>query len=395
MKNIALYLEDPPTRDGVVSTGLSRVNRHVIAALGERLVLTVLSDLRLRNAVRMVDLDQAVAHKHMWALRLAPVRPWSIDAWRRAAGMYVSLSSTQLKAVANAQKSAEINVLMVPVGTDVGAISRGLQIGDALRVPVMVYMVDDPIADAALRGRLWSKAQVDALSSVLRSCSRVFAITPGLARVLGDRHGVEATCLPLPYVPAATMPSDAHATSDVVFIGNTSHFYRDGLVDCAEAIGRLRHQGLPVRLVCTLGGEFVEGLRKRWGDDTIAVVPCPTDADLARCLSGALAAFAPYSFAEKFGDMVRTSYPSKLTEYLAHSARIIVQAPRDSSAAVLLAAHGLPTLLNCPGPDPLADVIAELFTKRPDCRYQYRHWLCNYHDPNRFVTALIKGARQE
>jgi hypothetical protein len=70
--------------------------------------------------------------------------------------------------------------------------------------------------------------------------------------------------------------------------------------------------------------------------------------------------FLPLAFASPYPEIIRTSSPTKLGEYLCAGRPILVHAPSDSHLAQFARERGFGVVVDQPGPELLVDAILEI-----------------------------------
>lgn len=342
MGRLLLYTEDPPLRDGLVATGLSRVNRHIVRSLASDLAGSVLGSLSIRRGIVAADLDPLIADSLEWAVQINSPKARIAEITRRAIHLTTRISAPRMAAIRSRFQGMS-DLILTPVGTNVAPLRRALQVGESLGVPVLPYLVDDPVANAKIGGQN-AELVNRSLRQSLANCLPALCVSEGLAQEYSTAGRLELGVAPLPFESTCPSSREAERCADIVFIGNASHFYQDGLLDCAAALSSMTNPLRRSRLVCTIGGAFIEKLRELY-PSVVEVRSCDSDEDLRTLIASAACAFVPYSFDSQFRPMVTTSYPSKMLECLASARRILVYAPEDSTVAIEAGDIGFETLL--------------------------------------------------
>lgn len=387
---VLLYFEDPPTRDGVVSAGLSRVNRHVVSALGGAFAGGICISTSIRRPLHDDDLQPEFREKALWGFRLRLAPDSLLPAILKFTGRAFSLPSRAVKGLQQ-QLMGRGDLLLATIGTDIGALSRALAVAKSLGVPVVAYLVDDATANSVIARKPINAGDERDFQRALLECKAVFCITKGLAEATEARYGVRTTFVNLPFVAPPVSPVGAR-TNQIVFIGSTSHFYQDGLAECAESVANLRRKGFNISLTFTMKSPFAAGLAQAFGPDSIEFQPCGTDEDLRKLLAQAAACFMPYSFHERFRQMVKSSFPSKMTEYLAAASHIITYAPAYATSTLSMKDSNLDTVITEHSRTRLEGAIEKAVNYRKDFSASYRSALHHEHNPARFAQQVFAAA---
>jgi hypothetical protein len=329
--NFILYTEDPPMKDGVVSTGLARVNKHILDALEDSLYATATSHLQLRITLNENFLEPNFVNKCKLIYNCRNAQSLIPHLWRKFFGLKIVIPRRYINKLINNSREHMINVVLVPVGVDFTIIKRANQLAKALNLELYIYLVDEPYENSVLNEKIINRKEY---VRSLKLATKIFSITDGLVNYLELNYQIKSTKLNLPFKDRSTqnIKKINQNYNKIVFIGNTSHFYQDGLIDCAESIALLQNFSPNLKLICTIRTDFIQTLQMRYGE-IVKVERCETNEELKEMLSSALATFVPYSFDSKYMAMEQTSFPSKIIEYMAYSKNIVFYGPKYSSPA--------------------------------------------------------------
>jgi hypothetical protein len=383
-----LYTEDPPVKNGIVSTGLSRVNSHIARAIGNDLLWVLIGDVSIRRSFDLKNVDDFISDKSTLIIK----KGFSM------VGLFVYLSkifrlhlpipqfSVSVKSIS---EISEADAVLAPIGTDVNALYRAHFVAKKLGLPLYIYLVDEPISAASLISKPLSTKAISKLGRYIASSEKIFCITEGLAELVENQFSVPAIPLALPFETdiRSHMAAQRNPTT-VVFIGNTSHFYQQGIVDCIIALDELRDEGTQLKFVFTIENDFTKRLLEQHGNEVISIRACPNNIDLANLLSEALVAFVSYSFEEKYVDMVKTSFPSKLMEYFAYADRIFLYAPEYSAAATVVKKYDLKLFLSERSINKLKNILLEISTSKINYRNEYLSYLNLNHNYCNFLSKI-------
>lgn len=380
MKIIA-YAEDFPAAEHVVSHGLSRVNGRLLDCLRPEL------DALLANRCGYwwQDADLATGLKKV---RQPP-------AWLRRMNRFLSdhapgfFPESEL-IIAWARMRGGLQKgdwLFCPCGSQPEPAIRAGLLARKLNLKLALYLVDHFEAAHRLRyGSEIPEALLHQTHEVLGQADAVFTITRELAEHIQPHCRIEPTVLPLPY-PQTNPALSNQLRKQILFVGNASHFYLDGLCDLVEAL-----ESLPTKdkatLRITLGkrDQLPPALRD---SSLVETGPNGGSEELGGEIAGSVFCYLPYSFDPKFREMVTTSFPSKLLDYLAHAKSILCYAPEDSTSARYFAHHGLETALTIRDGNKLKAVISRLIQKTSDCSDSYRKALLS-HDPRTIRNTILE-----
>ena len=383
-KSIAFLADDPPIREDVHGWGLSRVNGRFIEALRDHLSVIACGSSGLYS---LDDLPQD---------QRSITTMWGAQTRARRLGKRIFKSAyddeadftRSLPTIARRIRDSRTDVVFSPCGIDPKALRHLVAVKDACRIPVAAYLVDDFLDGATLSGN--REAHGLAVSRVpdwLRRIDKLFVISQGLQERVWDLYSLESTVLPLPYVTP-----DAAATTavkdQIIFVGNLSHFYIDGLRDLADALDDLRRDGIAMKLRLTMPS--AEMARDALGArDSIECRQCPGPDALRDEIASSVAAFAPYSFDDRYSVMVATSFPSKMLDYLSAARSVVSYGPAYSTSARYFSHHGLESSITDRDPQRLKASILDSRQASHGHGADYRRVLQSQHSPARIADQIV------
>jgi glycosyltransferase involved in cell wall biosynthesis len=378
---IIAYLEDFPVRDDALGFGLSRVTGILLDCLGPRLAGVVIHDNKpWWDDQKIHPAAAARAFSPRWMRRLAK----GLGGGRFAPSLHALWARTT--------GTRRGDLTFAVCGADPATPVRAAAFARRLGTPLALYLVDNFFAATELSTNQPIDSPVrERTREALRSARHVFAITPGLADWLRKETGGSATVLPLPFAaaPPGAGPQAFPPSRTIVFAGNPSHFYREGLRELASAITQFNRSsgGEPLRLRMTLGRSAdLEGI---FGTGhAVSLEPAEGPGALAAALRRSLACYLPYSGEEKFRSMTTTSFPSKLLEYLAHGRAIICHATCGTTARKYFEKNGLQRVVAPEEPGALAGALEALVKNTPDWSADYRRILDQNHAPTKIASIL-------
>lgn len=278
----------------------------------------------------------------------------------------------------------ETGVLFSVLGGDARAYVRASKLASRAGLKHVIYSVDDPFAWADERAAVRPKLATikPTVHEAFQRAAAVLTITPDLAGALSIKTGRECHALALPYVETPVQVNSLKR--QLIYVGTMSHLYGDSFVQVVEAVVRRRAAGDDLRLRATFLPDALEGL----------LPTVPDFVDLGRIddrsaflteIAESLAAVCPISF-DPAQEMVRTSFPSKLLDYLCNARSIVVHGPAESVASRYLADADLPYVSSCP--KELDAVLKLISEEQPDLRARYRERLDAAHGSEQFRATL-------
>lgn len=380
MTPLLLYLEDAPLGPGVAGTGLSKAFNATFSGLvSEATRICVVQTHQPVDTADFVEewhtLPSWAAPRVDWVLaRLCARLPWSHA--RRAAALHGRWIAWRLRrALPNLLPPG--TRMLAPIGVDPLTLVRADSMARSLSANFEPYLVDDLQYHPS--NSRWRADLANALTRLLRSAARVYSITDGLGDLLHTRHDVRPVTL---HLVAASASAALGETPDAkreesgafaFFLGSVNHLYAAGLKLLIEQVTELRQatgQALTIRI-----SSSTAQVRAELGDvpPWVIVGPIADHAQLHQEIAAATLCFLPYSFAENAKNMVESSFPSKLIDYLAHANAILVLAPESAVPYRLLRDHDLPYI--CASTASLREHLAALLQERPMLTSRYRRLL--------------------
>lgn len=199
-----------------------------------------------------------------------------------------------------------------------------------------VVVVHDDLVSREESATWFSRRIVKPLSGmVLRHAAHVYAVSPGMRRLLEVEFGAESE-VQWPaterHQPRAQSVAAASKDAVILFAGGISYAVEDSLRLLLEIItsGRLKRDGISVKLL----------LHSRLSDDQrgtfenhpdVVVRNWVVQSEMPGVLAGADILFLPFSFLETSRHTVETAFPSKTADYLAAGKPVLVFGPPYST----------------------------------------------------------------
>lgn len=379
-KPLFVYAEAPPLGENVVTHGMYRAATPMLRAIKDATAGIALFpwDRRFRPAM----LDPQLAP-------LCTTAP-TVYAWIRTASRRLNLPHSRLmERVAAATigpqaKHSSASHILCLEGSDPDALANVARIAARAGKPFSVYVVDDfltPMRLAGEREYVIAKA-AERARAALQKASHVFSISDGLGRLFEKEFGVHPTTLPLVFELGQEYAQEVR--KQIIFVGSVNFLYEDALRALVEDVGAVRTEtgeDLTIRFT-SMSANMLGEL-----PSYVHVEPLGSAESLAREISASLFAFLPYSFNPKVANMVRTSFPSKLMEYLAHARSIVAFAPDYANSTAYFLAHGLPEVIHDRAA--LRLVVRQHLREAPVHSALYRRQLRQVHAPQAARQTIL------
>jgi hypothetical protein len=390
---LLIYLEDAPLANGVAGTGLSKAfTPSLRGLLTENTRICVVQTHRYEDPNGLAE-----------ELRLRP--SWSASWWSwvfaricsrlpwASARFFAELHGSW---IAGRLRHALPDLLrpgtrmLVPIGVDPLTLVRAEAIARKLSADFEPYFVDD-LQHHPCNNR-WREYLHISITELLHRAVRIYCITDGLSRLLRIRHAVAPRTLnlvaPASYRNEANPSAQTSLKSDTFafFLGSVNHLYADGLKKLILLVEELRQatqQSYTVRI-----SSDVRQVRAELGDlpNWVVVGPIADDSQMHREIATATFCFLPYSFSKSARDMVESSFPSKLIDYLAHARAIVVFAPQNSVPYRLMEDYDLP--YTCSSEDSMRYLVTKLSQTTPRFSSEYKRLLNSLFTEDAMMRSL-------
>jgi len=197
---------------------------------------------------------------------------------------------------------------------------------------------------------------------IIKRAAAVIVPNEGLRDTLARRYGVEAAVihnacdLSIYQGPTAAAALDRSAELQVLFTGAVYNAHYDGFRALLAAFER---DARPSRLHV-----YTPMSRARLGecgrDERLAYHGYVDATEMPEVQQAADVLFLPLAFHSPFPEVIRTSAPAKMAEYLAASRPIIVHAPAESFVAQYFRRHDCGLVVSTQDPAALAQALGRL-----------------------------------
>lgn len=197
--------------------------------------------------------------------------------------------------------------------------------------PFIVYILDDYIFQwTGFRRRVaaWLEPKF------VGAAQKIFVLNEFVRRFYAERYGVEPAvihnpvCLPELKQLEQSVGDAGFNTVEIVYTGSIYHAHYDAFRNLVEVL----NSGDPHRVQLHIYTSQPQGLLERQGITGPGVVfhPHIPQSEVFKVLRHADILFLPLAFHSPIPEVIRTSAPFKMSEYLAVGRPILVHAPADS-----------------------------------------------------------------
>jgi glycosyltransferase involved in cell wall biosynthesis len=228
-------------------------------------------------------------------------------------------------------------------------------------IPFVPYMFDDYLFQwTGFRRRIARFLEPLAL----RNARAVVVPNEALGEEYFRRYGIRCAVIrnpcPLPDLGALDRAGSPFPDGEaaIVYTGSVYHAHHDAFLDLAAALSRLGDPKARLHVYTSQSREDLERLGLR--GPAVVHHPHIPEPEVPRVLRHARVLFLPLAFDSPIPEVIRTSAPGKMGEYMAAGRPILVHAPEDSFVSRYFRASGCGLVVGRSGPDPLAAALRTL-----------------------------------
>lgn len=221
--------------------------------------------------------------------------------------------------------------------------------------------------DFRLQWTVWSAKRYASRMERICLTNAAGIIVPNefMCRALHERYGVSAIVIHNPcdlslYQSALThrfsMPTDEVR---IVFTGSIYEAHFDAIRNLVEAIKQLKNQSIILHIYTTIKEQF---LNSKGISGPVVIHPHVTQAQIPMIQQQADVLFLPLAFDSPYPELIKTSAPGKMGEYLAAGRPILVHAPADSFISWYFRNYGCGLVVDKDDPTFLAKELNSLLS---------------------------------
>lgn len=387
---ISIFTDDAPVAENVLASGMNRVNTRLFTCLLKN--IGTISVTKNHGSVKYHELSNKVIKNTKIYGFYNPVEKLinkceNFLYFKFGINLDISFFFFKRQITKNIISSGA-KVLFSPLGADIRSYRRALEVAETAGIPLWVYIVDDFESSASLLNKKVKSIKLhEIVHDYIRRTDKVFSISSGMVNLIEEKYNKKSIMLPLPYTAKYDVKKEWK--EQILFLGNLSHFYLDGLkllLQTVKSINEETGTEIKVRLTTkTLPPDFLEYEKE------IEFGRIDGEEKLANEISLSLLCFIPYSFDERYKEMVETSFPSKLIECMAYAKNVFVFAPRGASASIYFNENGLSRdLLTENDPEKLYEMIVDKTQSRKDLSLDYRKLISQLHSYDK-VSGVFKN----
>ena len=287
--------------------------------------------------------------------------------------------------------SSDARWLFCPCGVNPLFLKRAYEISEYNNLKTAFYFVDD-IEDSCMLSGDKNKIRICSkyMDGWMKKADKIFSISYGLKNAIKKRYGVDSIVLPLSY--EINKKYKLHVTdmkNQIIFVGSPGHFYIEGLKKLIGIVDQINDQyNYNITFRLTMFDQ--ETIKTLFGEhDFIRSGILDSKAKLVHEISSSLFCVAPYSFKNEYKNMVSTSFPSKLLEYLCYAKAILIISPDYSSSVQYFKLHELEKVITIDDRNIIKNAILEQYKERNDYSNKYQSIIEDVHDPKRTSQIIV------
>ncbi len=383
-----------PVKDNVFAWGMSRVNARLFTALSCNISLNICTNNYYHYKYN--EIVDEIRGKTILLPRFPRIVKFMNRYFNRSINQDTLLIN-ELQKLVKKIKQTNSNWIFCPCGVNPYDLGRGVELSKACGLPLAVYLVDDFVSGAVLSG---NKDHFDVANRDipiwLKYAKQIFVISEGLQQRIKSMYNLESVLLPLPYDSFfnATNLENKKKRDQIMFVGNLSHFYVDGIKEIAAVIKSINEEhNCDLKLRFTIPNT-VE-IKKVIGDYEFIISECFNDINAMYYeISQSLLCYVPYSFKEEYKEMVSSSFPSKILDMLAAGRFVVVYGPEYSTSISYFKQNNLPFVLYNNDINELKKTI--LYQIQNDFNYskEYNETLKRNHSAQKIAEKILNTLDQ-
>lgn len=280
-----------------------------------------------------------------------------------------------------------VNRIFIPLGADYHELQRAYIIKKIFGLDISVYVVDDFVDYQRNILNNDNKIIEKKIVTYLSAMNNIFVISDGMRKRIYKLAKKNSTILPLPYEYVEIEKTTCNEKY-IMFVGNISGLYLEGLQDIAEIIDQINtEKNANIKLLFTY--KNVSEVKRILGNYKCIISNRVDGEGLLRMeMNNSLFCFMPYSNSKEYYLMQNTSFPSKLVEYLASAKSIVVYGNNNNSAISYFKKNNIPYVIRGRNKDALKEIVLYHLKKDIDYSIEYSSLIKSMHS-NKQICHLI------
>lgn len=374
---IAVLTDNMPIKEEVYGYGMYKVVNRLLKALGGVADTVIITD-RNYDAVKI---DSALEGKIVTANKFHNMNHKFSD---------ICFLIETGRAISSLRKKG-IRKVFIPLGADYEELKRAYLLSRVYHMNVSVYIVDDFIEyQRKIIGNAEGFKLEQRVVKYLKEINRIFVISKGMKERIDSLTGKRTILLPLPYEVREKDIMNGAVQSQIMFIGSINKLYIQGIKDIAEVVDKVnREKELNIKLLFTYKNA-TEVKRLVGNYKCICSQRFEEEGELRKEMRKSMFCIMPYSDDDAFALLQRTSFPSKLIEYMSSARFIVVYGNDQNAAQQYFDENNLPQVIHGRDKDLLEKCIVKLMEEPADYGKAYTNVLKKRHSFKCIREKLIR-----
>ena len=374
---IAVLTDNMPIKEEVYGYGMYKVVNRLLKALGGVADTVIITD-RNYDAVKI---DSALEGKIVTANKFHNMNHKFSD---------ICFLIETGRAISSLRKKG-IRKVFIPLGADYEELKRAYLLSRVYHINVSVYIVDDFIEyQRKIIGNAEGFKLEQRVVKYLKEINRIFVISKGMKERIDSLTGKRTILLPLPYEVREKDIMNGAVQSQIMFIGSINKLYIQGIKDIAEVVDKVnREKELNIKLLFTYKNA-TEVKRLVGNYKCICSQRFEEEGELRKEMRKSMFCIMPYSDDDAFALLQRTSFPSKLIEYMSSARFIVVYGNDQNAAQQYFDENNLPQVIHGRDKDLLEKCIVKLMEEPADYGKAYTNVLKKRHSFKCIREKLIR-----
>lgn len=299
--------------------------------------------------------------------------PWFLRRLRRVGrlqpAVFAAMVAWRARSVARLLERERCSAIVGCSGGDLVDIPAAVAASRLARIPAFLYYFDDYRHQWQAQGLPWHARTTNRLrdaveAEALAGAAGIIVPNECLAEDVRSRIAAPVAIVRNPvdtadYATRRGRHAHPHAARRVVYTGAVYEAQGAALRTAAVAIDVLRAAGRDVALHLYTP-DAPTRLQAQGIPGSVVVHPAVTQAEAAEIQMAADVLLLPLSMTSSYPDLIRTSAPGKLGEYLAAGRPLLVHGPADSFPVRFAARHECAAICDIDDAGRLADVLARV-----------------------------------
>lgn len=377
-KKIAVLTDNMPIRENIYGFGMYKVVNRLLKALGSNVDTIIVTDRNYNDG----KTDPVLRGKITAVNKFHKMDDLGFsDIW-----FFIEIGRTICRL-----RRRGIQNIFIPLGANYKELRRAYLVSKIYHMRVSIYVVDDFIEHYYRISGSTERLQFEKkIVRYLRGVNRIFVISKGMKNRMECLTGKKTILLPLPYEYKEEITEDWTGQNQIMFVGSINRLYIQGIKDTAEIIDKINQErGANIRLLFTYRNA-TEVKRLIGNYKCICSRRIEQEGELRKEIKNSMFCIMPYSDEEELSLLQKTSFPSKLIEYMSSARFIVIYGSDKNSAQQYFEENHLPQVIYGRDKGMLEKCIVRLLDEKADYSRRYLAVLEQSHSPKCIREKLMR-----